>query len=147
MSKAQVKNEAHVPVLLNEVIEYLRLTPGKRIIDATLDGGGHTKGILERLPYVSILGIEWDPAEFEEFRSQNPELSKKIILVNDTYANLENIVDAYEYVPDGIVFDLGLSSWHYEASGWVFSFQKEEPLVMRLNPRNGQLTAAEIINT
>lgn len=147
MSKEQGKNEAHIPVLLNEVIEYLRLAPGKRIIDATLDGGGHTKGILERFPYVSILGIEWDPVEFEEFRNQNPELSKKIILVNDTYANLEGIVNAYEYVPDGIVFDLGLSSWHYEASGRGFSFQKEEPLDMRFNPRNGQRTAAEIINT
>ncbi|HYU64940.1 MAG TPA: 16S rRNA (cytosine(1402)-N(4))-methyltransferase RsmH [Candidatus Paceibacterota bacterium] len=139
--------EFHDPVLLHEVIKYLNLAPGKRIIDATLDGGGHAKGILQQYPYVSILGIEWDPLELEEFRKKNPEWEKRIVIVGNSYINLEKIVEAYEFIPDGILFDLGLSSWHYEHSGRGFSFQRSEPLDMRFNPNSGQRTAADIVNT
>ncbi len=139
-------NSAHIPVLLEEVIEYLNLTPSKRFIDATLDGGGHTRAIKERFPDVQILGIEWDPEEFAEFRKNNPELAETIITVNDSYANLPAIVESNQFKPDAILFDLGVSSWHYEASKRGFSFQKNEPLDMRFNPQTQSLTAAGIIN-
>lgn len=137
----------HVPVLLEEVIEYLDLAPGKHFLDATLDGGGHTRAIKERFPDVQILGIEWDPEEFAEFRKNNPELAETIITVNDSYANLSAIVESNHFKPDAILFDLGVSSWHYEASKRGFSFQKNEPLDMRFNPQTQPLSASELVNT
>jgi len=152
----------HTPVLLHEVIEYLKLEPvkpfdgapgkpidgawGKKIIDATLDGGGHTREIINRFPNVKVLGIEFDPVEVEEFRIDNPVLLEKMILVNDSYINMEKIAKENDFYPDGVIFDLGVSSWHYSSSGRGFSFQNEEPLDMRFNPKKEQTTAADIVN-
>ncbi len=133
----------HKPVLLNEVIEWLNIKPGAQIIDATLNGGGHTAGILEKYPDAKILGIEFDPDIFREF--QKSEIASKVIAVNDSYTNLKNIVNQHGFRPDGIVFDLGLSSWHYE-SGRGFSFRRDEILDMRFNPQVTQTTAADIVN-
>lgn len=136
----------HTPVLLQEVIEYLDLAPSKKVIDATLDGGGHTREIKKAFPGVQILGIEWDPVEFEEFKQNNPELTKEITVVNESYTKMGQIVEQYDFHPDGILFDLGLSSWHYEVSGRGFSFKRDEVLDMRFNPQSNQLTAARIVN-
>lgn len=138
---------AHVPVLLEEVIEYLNLSSEKWVIDATLDGGGHSRAITERFPGIRILGIEWDPVEHAEFLKRNPDLSARITAVNDSYVNIASIAAMHGIVPDAILFDLGLSSWHYEASGRGFSFQKSEVLDMRFNPHTQTTTAADIVNT
>ena len=139
----------HRSVMLQEVIEYLGIKPGAKIIDATLNGGGHTIGILEKYPDVRILGIEWDlelASQFE-FKIKNEKLKSNVIVVSDSYVNLKQITEKYGFQPDGIIFDLGLSSWHYEKSGRGFSFQRDEPLDMRFHPETDVKTAADIINT
>ena len=133
----------HKSVLLNEVIEWLNIKPGVKIIDATLSGGGHSSGILEKYPDTKILGIEYDPDIFLEL--QKKEIWSKIIGVNDSYTNLEKIIEENDFKPDGIIFDLGLSSWHYE-SGRGFSFRRDEILDMRFNPQRTEKTAAYIVN-
>ena len=135
--------------MLNEVIEYLNIKSGVKIVDATLNGGGHTVGILEKYPDVNVLGIEWDQEIFREFqeKTKDNDYSGRLIIVNDSYVDLKKIVEENGFEPDGIVFDLGLSSWHYEKSGRGFSFQKDEPLDMRFHPENTTRTAAELINT
>ncbi|HEY4474385.1 MAG TPA: 16S rRNA (cytosine(1402)-N(4))-methyltransferase RsmH, partial [Candidatus Paceibacterota bacterium] len=133
---------AHVPVLLSEVIEYLNIRPGSKIIDATLDGGGHTMAILEKYPEANVLGIEFDPVLFVSLKIKNDRLIK----INDSYVNLKKIVEEYGFKPDGILFDLGLSSWHYEESGRGFSFKKNEILDMRFNPEVRSESAADIVN-
>ena len=130
--------------MLKEVIEYLNIKPGVKIIDATLNGGGHTAGILEKYPDVKILGIEFDPDIFQEFLKR--EIAKSIVAVNDSYVNLKYIIETNDFQPDGIVFDLGVSSWHYEGSKKGFSFMKNESLDMRFNPHSQTTTAANIIN-
>jgi 16S rRNA (cytosine1402-N4)-methyltransferase len=75
----------------------------------------------------------------------NYEFRKSLILVNDSYVNLKQIVQEYKIIPDGILFDLGLSSWHYEESGRGFSFKRNEPLDMRFNTAIG-VPASEIVN-
>lgn len=135
----------HKSVMLKEVLEYLSIKPGAKIIDATLNGGGHTEGILEKYPDVKILGIEWDPDIFQEFQSNN--IADKITSVNDSYVNLKTIVERFNFKPNGIIFDLGVSSIHYEKSGRGFSFMRAEPLDMRFNPKVNNITAADIINT
>ncbi len=147
--------KVHEPVLLQEVLEYLKPVPGGQYIDATLNGGGHTLAIAERIqPNGVVLGIEWDSSLFQEteLRIKNYELRKSLILINDSYTNLKSIAEKHDFQPDGILFDLGLSSWHYEASGRGFSFKKDEPLDMRYNTESrsknqeARQTAAEIVN-
>lgn len=136
----------HTPALLKEVIEYLNPKPGDQIIDATLDGGGHALAIAEQIaPNGKVLGIELDPVLFKEVKSviRNTQYANMIIFVNDSYVNIENIVREYNFKPNGILFDLGLSSWHYEKSGRGFSFRKDEPLDMRYNPSNGSRPLGE----
>jgi 16S rRNA (cytosine1402-N4)-methyltransferase len=141
-------NEVHKPVLLNEVLEYLKPVPGGTYIDATLNGGGHALEIVKHIqPEGVVLGIEWDSALIKEteLRIMNYEFRKSLILVNDSYVNLKQIVQEYKIIPDGILFDLGLSSWHYEESGRGFSFKRNEPLDMRFNTAIG-VPASEIVN-
>ncbi|MEK7138462.1 MAG: 16S rRNA (cytosine(1402)-N(4))-methyltransferase RsmH [Patescibacteria group bacterium] len=158
----------HTPVLLNEVLEYLKPLPGGKYIDATMNGGGHTLAIAERIKPTEIpidrqqtsfgrsepsprdgivLGIEWDLSLFQETESRikNHELKNNLILVNDSYVNLKRIAEKHDFHPDGILFDLGLSSWHYETSGRGFTFKKNEPLDMRFNVASG-VPASEIVN-
>ena len=135
----------HRYVMLNEVIEYLNIKPGAKIIDATLNGGGHTQGIFEKNPDIKILCIEWDPDIFQEF--QKTKTARHIIAVNESYTELKKITEEQDFQPDGIVFDLGVSSMHYERSGRGFTFMKDEPLDMRFNPRSLSSTAADVINS
>lgn len=136
----------HKPVLVNEVIEYLNIKSGSKVVDATLDGGGHTLAILERFPEVKVLGIEFDPALFRSLLRQLADDNERLIKVNDSYVNLKNIVKEQKFEPDGILFDLGLSSWHLESSGRGFSFKRNEILDMRFNPEVQNESAADIIN-
>lgn len=136
----------HTPVLLHEVIEYLKVAPNGIVVDATLDGGGHARAILERNPGARVIGIEWDPVLLEETKEELEEFGERFQAVNDNYVNLEAILSRLGVVPDSVLFDLGLSSWHFEASGRGFSFKKDEPLDMRFHPAEGTKTAAEIVN-
>jgi len=135
----------HVPVLLQEVMEYLNLAAGSRIVDATLNGGGYVQGMLNKYPDIKILGIELDPGIYQVF--QEKDISKKIVSVNDSYVNLKKIIKDHHFSPDGIVFDLGVSLWHFEQSGKGFSFKKNEPLDMRFNEQLQKISAVEIVNT
>ncbi len=136
----------HIPVLLKEVIEYLNPQPNENFIDATIGEGGHTKAILEKNgPAGKILGIEADPILYQKVKNiiQN---TKRFILVNDSYANIEKIVREKQFQPvNGVLFDLGMCSWQIDESKRGFSYLKDEPLDMRFSPKN-ILTAAEIVN-
>ncbi len=124
---------SHVPVLLHEVLESLKPGPGKKFIDATANGGGHTSALREA--GADVLAIEWDP-----------ELAKRIGAVNDSYVNIVSIAKEHGFMNcDGVLFDLGFSSWQMEESGKGFSFQRDEPLDMRYS--NQGETAADILNT
>jgi len=132
----------HIPVLVKEVIEHLNIKEDSKIIDATVNGGGHSREILEKFPGVKIIGIEWDPEIYKNLKIEN----ERFIKINDSYVNLKNIVKEYGFEPDGILFDLGLSSWHYEESGRGFSFKRNEILDMRFNPEVQPESAVDIVN-
>jgi len=130
----------HIPVLQKEVIKYLDPKPNENFIDCTFGEGGHGLAILEKIaPRGKVLGID---LRCLTLKVKHPGLT----LVCDNFANLKEIVAKYKFKSvDGILFDLGMSSWHLEESGRGFSFQKKEPLDMRYNTQN-QLTAEKIVN-
>ncbi len=139
---------AHIPVLLKEVIEYLNPQSNQNFIDCTINGGGHSLEILKRIkPNGKILGIDWDKEVLDSFRNKIKEEDRKnFILLSDNYANLQNIIAENNFSPvQGILMDVGFSSFHPDESNRGFTFLKNETLDMRYSMDN-PLTAKEIIN-
>jgi len=135
----------HKPVLLKEVLDYLNPQPGENFIDCTFGFGGHSLEILKKnKPGGIVLGIEQDKEILEKSTNKN----KRLDLVEGNFNNLKEIVKNNEFFKlnkiSGVLFDLGVSSWHFDESGRGFSFQTDEPLMMNCS-ENG-LSAEEIIN-
>ena len=139
----------HIPVLQKEVLKYLDPKPNQNFIDTTIGKGGHALAILERIsPKGRILGIDWSPELIQDLKIkiQKAELKSNLTLVCDNFANLKEIVKRERFLAvSGILFDLGMSSWHLTEAGRGFSFLKNEPLDMRYSPQN-PLTAEKIVN-
>ncbi len=142
----------HTPVLLQEVLEHLAPRPAGRYVDATINGGGHSRAILAAsAPDGRVLGIDRDPALLAALgaRMAAEVAAGRLQLVNASFRALGEILAARPFAPvDGIVFDLGLSSFHFDASGRGFSFARDEPLDMRFDPTDDDAeSAAAIIAT
>ncbi len=139
----------HIPVLQKEVINYLDPKANENFIDCTADGGGHPTAILERMGAKGkVLGIDADQVLLKELEKKLKEqkLDKQVILVCDNFSNLKEIAKQARFKRvDGILFDLGFSSWHLEESGRGFTFLKNEPLDMRYNPSSA-LSAEKLLN-
>ncbi len=135
----------HIPVLQKEVLQYLDPKPNENFVDCTIGGGGHAFSIFEETsPEGKILGIDADEKVIKNLKIK--KLKKRITLVCDNYVNLGEVIKKHKFRPiHGILFDLGMSSWHLEESARGFSFLKKEPLDMRYNFQN-PLTAEKIIN-
>ena len=133
----------HIPVLKNEVIEHLDPQPNENFIDCTIGAGGHSLDILEKIkPNGKVLGIEIDPEMYANLQAKKIE---RLILVNDSYKNIKEIAKQNNFIVNGILFDLGMSSWHIDKSERGFSFMRNEPLDMRYS-MGTRLTAREIVN-
>jgi 16S rRNA (cytosine1402-N4)-methyltransferase len=140
-------NRVHTPVLVEEVVEALDVSPGRRYIDCTLGGGGHSTAILARCqPGGSLLGIDADPEAINLAQHNLYDYFESSVIINDNFYNLEYICSSTGFGPvDGILFDLGLSSLQLSSADRGFSFSINGPLDMRFNP-DEQLTAADIVN-
>ena len=143
-----MQEEIHTPVLLNEVLEILNPQPGGRYIDGTVNGGGHAKEILDRIGESgSLLGIDRDSVLIDRLKKKF-ENRKNLIAVCGSYAHIDEIAKTYGFgAVNGILFDLGFSSYHVDRSGRGFSFSRNEPLDMRYDAENNRLTAGTIVNT
>lgn len=137
--------QAHIPVLLNEAVEALRVEPGARYVDCTVGQGGHAADILGKGG--QLLGIDVDPQAVHAARARLLPYGENAILINEDFKNLEHICFSLGFHPiRGILFDLGMSSLQVNNASRGFSFQHDAPLNMRYNPSQG-LTAATIVNT
>ena len=142
---SQTMPAIHIPVLLNEAIDALRVEPGGRYIDCTVGEGGHTAAVLERGG--RVLGIDIDPQAIEVARARLLPYGKLAILINKSFDALDQICSSLGFRPvRGILFDLGMSSFQLSNTKRGFSFQYDAPLDMRFSPTQ-ELTAATIVNT
>lgn len=139
----------HIPVLQKEVIEYLDPKPNENFIDCTLGFAGHSLAILEENgPKGKVLGIDADAEVIKntKYYIQNTKYKDRVVFACDNFVNLKEIVKREKFKNiSGILFDLGMSSWHLEESGRGFSFLRNEPLDMRYNLEN-PLTAEKIVS-
>lgn len=140
----------HTPVLLPEVLTYLQPRPGGRYVDATVNGGGHSSAILGvGAPDARLLGIDRDPEIIAGLRERctGAIAAGRLLLATGNFAALGEVIAAHDFAPvDGVLFDLGLSSFHLDASARGFSFLHDEPLDMRFDPTDDSLeTAADIL--
>ncbi|MFP4158091.1 MAG: 16S rRNA (cytosine(1402)-N(4))-methyltransferase RsmH [Desulfobacterales bacterium] len=138
----------HVPVMREEALHYLNCAPGKLVVDCTLGGGGHAMAIVEKiLPGGVFIGIDQDPEAVKNAGILLAPMADNFRLVNDNFVNLPHILSSLGIdTVDAILVDLGLSYDQLESSGRGFSFRKDEPLDMRMDPQNPQ-TASDIVNT
>ena len=138
---------AHVPVLLQEVLDGLQVHPGGMYIDCTVGTGGHARGILERSsPDGRLLGIDLDASAIEVATRQLSPYTQRTTLVCDSFARLREIASDREHVPaDAVLLDLGVSSFQLRQGGRGFSFQEPGPLDMRFD-RDGEITAHYLVN-
>jgi len=131
------------------VVRFLDPKPNENFVDCTVGEGGHAMAILERTkPSGMVLGVDADPLILEELKRkvEGTDYGRRLLLVCGNFVNLGDIVKKYAFKRvSGVLFDLGLSSWHLEESRRGFSFLRNEPLDMRYNLEN-PLTAEAIVN-
>ena len=136
----------HDPVLATELIDVLDPRPGETFVDCTFGGGGHSRLIAERIgPEGELIAVDRDPASEERwsgFAADAP--SRARFLRADFVAALEGL-RGEGVRPDGIVFDLGMSSMQVDAWERGFSYSYDAPLDMRMDPTQS-LSAATVVN-
>ncbi|TMC14711.1 MAG: 16S rRNA (cytosine(1402)-N(4))-methyltransferase RsmH [Chloroflexi bacterium] len=137
----------HRPALLKESIELLQPRPGSVFIDATLGGGGHARALLERIqPDGTLLGIDRDPAAVARVREALTGFDPPPILAQGNFGDIDLLArQAGLAEVDGVLFDLGLSSYQLDDPERGFSFRTEAPLDMRMDPSQ-PVSAAELVN-
>ena len=142
--------EIHRPVLLKEVLEIFDPEPGEIFIDATINGGGHARAILERVGLVGrVIGIEWD-SELIRLLKSDAVLTKagNLTLIHANYRDIDTVIPhEIRGSIKGILFDFGYSSYHIASAQRGFSFSKDGTLDMRYNKHGAGITAKDIINT
>jgi len=131
----------HISVLATELITGLAISPGGIYLDATIGGGGHTRLILQSTPDTKVIAIDRDAEAINAAENNLAEFKDRITFWHGNFA---------EYQPqnilfDGIIADLGVSSFHLDTGSRGFSFRQEAELDMRMDRRQS-LTAEEIIN-
>jgi len=138
----------HIPVLLDEVVQFLNPAPGGRFIDATLGAGGHTRAILERTaPDGKSLAIDQDESALNTTTATLESFGSRVVFVHSNFRAIEAIAEAHGFINcDGVLADIGISSMMVDDPSRGFSFMREGPLDMRMD-RAQALTAADVVNT
>ena len=131
----------HVPVLGGQVIEGLAVRPGGHYLDVTVGGGGHSRLILESAADVRVTAVDQDEDALAAAQKNLAEYGDRVQFIYSNFAN-------YQFTPntfDGILADLGVSSYHLDQPERGFSFRHAANLDMRMD-RGRSLTAADVIN-
>lgn len=137
----------HIPVLVQEVLEGLAVHPGGTYLDGTVGGGGHAAAILEAsAPDGRLLGLDRDPEAVRRTAERLQRYGNRAKLVHASFTKVREVAEQEEFAPlDGVLFDLGFSSWQIENASRGFAFSLDGPLDMRFD-RTGGFTAADLVN-
>jgi 16S rRNA (cytosine1402-N4)-methyltransferase len=134
----------HVPVLTAEVLQFLRPERGGLFVDCTVGLGGHARALLEA-GATRLIGLDRDRDALEMARVSLLPWADRVDLVHADYRSLEEVLDRRQLeLVDGMLADLGVSSLQLDTAGRGFSFQRDEPLDMRMDRSSGD-TAADLM--
>jgi len=134
----------HLSVLMEEVLHFLAPQPGKLFIDGTLGGGGHSEALLRA--GARVKGIDRD-ADARQYASERlARFGDSFECVRGRFSQMAELAESNQWGKvDGVLLDLGVSSWHFDAPERGFSLRHEGPLDMRMG--ESEMTAADIVNT
>ena len=139
----------HIPIMVKEILDFLDIQPGQQGLDATLGYGGHTTEMLKKLDHTGhIYGLDVDPIESAKTRErleQHGFGEKDVTVTLLNFANIDQMAKKYGQF-DFILADLGVSSMQIDDPSRGFSFKREGPLDLRLDPAHG-ITAAKRLKT
>ena len=136
----------HRSVLLEETIEGLNLKPGGIYVDGTLGGAGHSSEILKRVPIEKLIGIDQDPDAIKAASKKLEPFGEKAVIVKSNYENIGEILKSLSIDKvDGILLDLGVSSYQLDTPDRGFSYMNDAPLDMRMDTEATK-TASDIVN-
>jgi len=135
---------AHVPVMTAEVLHFLHPAQGGLFVDCTVGLGGHSRALLEA-GATRIIGLDRDPDALAQARETLAPWGDRVELVHADYRALAEVLDRRQIAHvDGALADLGVSSLQFDAPGRGFSFQRDEPLDMRMDRTSGD-TASDLV--
>ena len=144
-----VEHGVHIPVLLNEVLEFFEPRPGQIYVDGTVGGGGHAEAILRRMGDDDgvLIGIDRDPEALRLAERRLAFAGARCRLVRGDFRRLGVVLDAMGLMAvNGVLLDIGVSTMQLFTPSRGFSFDREGPLDMRMDP-DGGCSAADIVNT
>ena len=141
----------HIPVLLNETIDGLNINENGIYVDATLGGGGHSEKILENILGGSgyLIGIDQDEDAIKASSDRLKKYidNKKLVIVKNNFENISEVLDDLNIEKiDGILFDLGVSSYQFDEGDRGFSYRNDAVLDMRMD-KNNPLSCKTLVNT
>lgn len=137
----------HISVLLEECIENLHIDPDGCYVDGTMGGGGHSLEIAKRLEGGRLIAIDQDPDAHKAAGERLRQYREKITFVKDNFGNIARILDGLGRDRiDGMLLDIGVSSYQLDEGERGFSYQQDAPLDMRMNPEQ-QFSAYDVVNS
>lgn len=136
----------HYSVLLNEAIEYLNIKPNGIYVDCTLGGGGHSSEILKRLQGGHLYSFDQDDYAIERATERLSKISNSFTIIKSNFKDIKSALNSYgvDHI-DGVLYDLGVSSFQLDIPERGFSYRYDAPLDMRMD-QGKPLTAEIVVN-
>jgi len=136
----------HVPVLVEEILEGLGVREGCVYLDGTVGAGGHCEAILANCRSARVIGMDRDPSALAAAKERLEKYRDRVTLIHGNFRDMDEVLDSIGVARvDGIILDLGVSSMHLDLPERGFSFLRNGPLDMRMDPSGGH-PAWEIVN-
>lgn len=136
----------HIPIMLKDCLDGLNINPNGIYVDGTLGGAGHSYEIAKRLTTGKLIGIDKDIEAINASNNRLKEFSDKVILVQNDFKNFKHILEELNIEKvDGVLLDLGISSYQIDNADRGFSYMQDAPLDMRMNASQ-TLSAKQIVN-